>query len=252
MTIDVDRRRFLTKTAAAGATAGALWVTPSVLGASDAFATGSAAKSCTTPQTLHWTDLASTMPAPSTTGAVNLRTTVAAAGTNPAMDVVITVTPIGTPGPGSYNQYNGTGGVNFAQPDVVLSKSYYLMFMNNSAFSQGYTVKFQFFDKGTSTPRNVYNLKLSLGGLTTAAGGPGNGYVDTAWTDTAFTATKGSGVSGSGTAANPWKGTTGSNNNAWVNLSKTTATTQFSVSYTNGTTSYGVSEWIWINDLTWC
>ncbi len=255
MAIEVDRRKFLTAAGAAGAATGALWVAPSVLGSSNAYATGSIAR-CTDSQTLNWTSIASTMPAPSTTGAVSYTAAIAAVGANPAIDVKITVTPILTPGPGSYSSggttYSGTGGVNFAgakTDGLGTHNSYYMAFMLNNALNEGYTFKFEFFDAGTSTPRSVYNLDTSLGGLTVATGT--TGYVDTVWTDKTFTTTQGSAVSGTGTSTTPWKGTTSSDTNSWVTLDHASAIDNFTISYTN-TTRFGVSEWVWINDLTWC
>lgn len=251
MAIEVDRRKFLTAAGAAGAATGALWVAPSVLGASNAYATGTIAR-CTDAQTLNWTSIASTMPAPSTSGAVSYTAAIAAVGANPAIDVKITITPIQTPGAGNYPPYSGTGGVNFAgskTDGLGTHNSYYMAFMNNNAVDEGYSFKFEFFDAGTLTPRSVFNLATSLGGLTIATGS--TGYVDTVSTDNTFTTTQGSAVSGSGTPTTPWIGTTNTDTNSWVTLDHAGAIDNFTITYTN-TVRFGVSEWVWINALTWC
>lgn len=268
----VDRRKFLTYTGAAGAATGAAWIAPSVLGSTTAFATGTAAHDCATPQVLHWANYTSSqIPNPNMTGMVSGTVTVPANGSNPAIDVKVTIAPIGTPGQGSYtannNTYTGTGGIDFAgtpPPNAATGtgNSYYMMFMNNNALNEGYAVTFDFYDTGTTTPRQVYNLRLSIQALTNARQqnqwpNPTTGYDDTVWltpgsTQTTFTSVKGSAVDGTGTSTSPWVGTTGSNTNAGIALTGVAPMSTFTVNYTGGKNYHSVSEWIWIEDLSWC
>jgi hypothetical protein len=259
----IDRRAFMHKAGVAGATAGALWVAPSVLGSSSAWAAGS----CVHTGGLAWstTTFAGTS-TPSTSGAVTFTATLTTAG-SPTTYLVVTVTPT-TPNPGVGTGSGGssnTGGVDQAVPypntpapaGLNGVTSYYVMNMRNSAANRGYTVKFDFWANAAHTvSQSVYNLSFALIDIDTDSTS-GNQYKDNVWLDTAgYLAPLPSEVTGSGTSTSPWtgNGTAGvqdATGTVKVTYPKTQGIHELNVSYQSGNAAGGI-QYVGIGDLTWC
>jgi len=259
----VDRRQFMQKAGIAGATAGALWVAPSVLGSSTAFAVGS----CVHNGALAWSTATFTgTTTPSTSAAVVFNTTLTTAG-SPTTYLVVTVTPT-SPNPGTGTGSGGssnTGGVDQAVPypntpapaGLNGVTSYYVLNMANAAANRGYTIKFDFWaDAAHTVSQSVYNLAFALIDIDTDSTSA-NKYKDNVWLDTAgYSAALGSEVTGSGTAGSPWtgNGTVGIQNaNGTVNVTypKTQAIHELNVSYQSGNAAGGI-QYVGIGNMTWC
>jgi hypothetical protein len=251
------------KAGVAGAAAGALWVAPSVLGSSSAWAAGS----CVHTGGLAWstTTFAGTS-TPNTGGAVSFSATLTTAG-SPTTYIVVTVTPT-NPNPGAGTGSGGssnTGGVDQAVPYPAGQSatglngvaSYYVMNMANTAASRGYTVKFDFYANAAhTTVQTVYNLKFALIDIDTDSTST-NKYKDNVWLSTAgYGATPGSEVGGAGTLGSPWtgNGTVGVDDGSGtvtVTYPKTQGLSTLSVMYQSGNAAGGI-QYVGIGDLTWC
>ncbi len=186
MSTSIDRRKFLTYTGAAGAAAGSLWVAPSVVGSSSAFAINSAS-ACTYAGTLLWAssswasggtgndswisgDLSSGIPqAPDNSSNGASRTFVAKVGGtgNSYVYVRVTVTAIGPPladdsvTPASTGGPRNTGGYGPNKDEyAILAKT---AVTNPSTTSGGYTIQVAFFSDSTLTsPTSVSNLSFDI------------------------------------------------------------------------------------------
>ena len=200
MSNEVDRRRFLKYSGAASAAATTLWVAPSVLGTSSAFAAGS----CVYSGALVWSNVnGGSGEQPSTNSVVSFTAQVPGSGGGPDIHVVVTVSPVGSPGTGT----NGSnGGINATSPFNGYS-SFYKVSMTNNVANEGYNVSFAFYSGTTgTTPIDVYNLAFNIIDIDRATGNPG--FNDRVWLTDGFSiVSQGSEISGAGTSVNPWIGT---------------------------------------------
>ena len=249
----VDRRQFIQKAGVAGAAAGTLWVAPSVLGSSSAFAAGS----CINPAGLVWSTKAVGSGATNTGATVTLTYDIAASGSSPAIHVLVTIAPVGSPGNGNAD------GVDASSPFNGFT-SYYKASMTNNAAQEGYNITFNFYQGtaagGSTTPVNVYKLAFSIFDID--RNNVAAGFNDQVSLTPGFSIlSQGSEVSGNGTApppaGTPWIGTgTGGVTNAtgtvavqWPQNTNPVNTVQIqyrSFEILNGVQSIGIS------DLTWC
>ena len=141
----VDRRQFLQKAGVAGTAAGAVWVAPSVLGSSSAFATGS----CINQAGLTWTSLGAGTGASNTGANVVVSANIPASGSSPAIHVRVTIAPVAGPGNGNADGVDTNSPFNGYTSFLKLS-------MTNNAANIGYNVTFDFFAGtiagGSTTP----------------------------------------------------------------------------------------------------
>jgi hypothetical protein len=249
----VDRRQFLQKAGVAGAAAGAVWVAPSVLGSSSAFAAGS----CINPAGLVWSTKAVGSGATNTAATVTLAYDIAASGTSPAIHVVVTIAPVGSPGDGNPD------GVDASSPFNGFT-SYYKASMTNNAAQEGYNITFNFYQGtvagGSTTPVNVYKLAFSIFDID--RNNVAAGFNDQVSLTPGFTIlSQGAEVHGNGTApppaGTPWigSGTGGITDSSgtvavqWPQNTNPVNTVQIqyrSFEILNGVQSIGISN------LTWC
>lgn len=291
MTEPVDRRRFLTYTGAAGAATGALWVAPSVLGSSSAFALNSASD-CTyagkvvwSPTTSNqWTDgswvsgdLISGRPSAPPTGFGSSKSFVAKVGGsgNSYVWVKFTVGTVGTVSLGTLDPtfpgISDLGGENYSGSYSPAVNSWYRWAWVPSSTSlssdEGYTTTIEFFSEDpTNNPSaataSVENLAFTL--VDIDSGGPTDkGYRDMAYLGgsvTNFSGTLGSTVSSgtTGTSGNPWIDTsplTRTDGTGNVDVEYNAPVSALTVNYFNyhgsGTKASGGSNGLAIGDLSW-
>ena len=246
MSGEVDRRRFLKYSGAASAVAGGVWVAPSVLGSSAAFAAGS----CINHATLDWDNLGTggSMPAPSTGGTVTGKAVIPASGSSPAIQVKMTVARINTPGTGA-GVYNGI----LNQQNGGIPGSQYFIGMSNDTANEGYKMTFEFYNTAGTTRINVYQLDFTICDID-RSGTTNNGYQDVITLSPAPT----SAVPGSTnvTGSNPYSATAGDNTlptssdgNLHVTYSGPVNTVV--VDFTSGN-RHGSIQSVSIADLSWC
>ncbi len=197
MSNEVDRRRFLTYSGVASASAAGLWVAPSIIGTSSAFAAGS----CVTFGALTWSSVTGGTYAPSTSSTVTFTVQVPGTGGAPDVHVVVTVTPVGTPGTGLDRRRRR------GEPVQRLYTSFYKVAMKNNAVAEGYDVSFAFYSGTTgTTPINVYNLAFKIIDIDKI--NQTGGCNDQVWLTYGFSiVSQGSEVTGAGISTDPWIGT---------------------------------------------
>ncbi len=242
MSNEVDRRRFLTYSGVASASAAGLWVAPSIIGTSSAFAAGS----CVTFGALTWSSVTGGPYAPSTSSTVTFTVQVPGTGGAPDVHVVVTVTPVGTPGTGS-------GGVDVGSPFNGYS-SFYKLAMKNNALAEGYNVTFAFYSGTTgTTPINVYNLAYKIIDIDRID--EHDAYNDQVWLTNGFSIlSQGSEVTGAGTSTTPWSGTAidgVSDDTGTVSIAYAGPVSATTVSY-RSSQYFGKSQDVAIGDLSWC
>ena len=244
MSNEVDRRRFLTYSGVASASAAGLWVAPSIIGTSSAFAVGS----CVTFGALTWSSVTGGPYAPSTSSTVTFTVQVPGTGGAPDIHVVVTVAPVGTPG-------SGSGGVDVGSPFNGYT-SFYKLAMTNSAVAVGYDVSFAFYSGTTgTTPIDVYHLAFKVIDIDRAGTGGGGGFNDQVWLTSGFsTVSRGSEVGGTGISTDPWRGTS----SAGVTDDTGTVSVDYAGPVSATTVSYRSSQFtgwaqdIAIGNLSWC
>lgn len=224
----IDRRQLIKRASAAGAAAGAVWVTPSVVGSSSAFAEGSAP--CATCH-LVWKDVSHSAAGwdfqpGSTTSDPNsgywdtkVSYLIQPTGTcgGRATWVKMTVTPVAhNDGTTDHFPKKGTTGSGVST-SFSGSPSSYKLNMVNDDLDQGFKVTFEFLDGNGpgATAVSVSNLTFSLIDIDrlVPVAPKTDGFNDKMWleadpTSAAFTSTEGSKVDGTGSLPDPWLGTT--------------------------------------------
>lgn len=247
MSDEIDRRRFLTQAGAAGAAAGAVWVAPSVLGSSTAFAAGS----CQVTHQINWTS--ATYPEGSlawggNVDSQNFTLTPTIFGTSQSVpyDITMTVTKVGT-----FDQPK-------AQVDTsnfgTLNNTYRLWMQGTSAATFGWDVTFTW---PPSNPAYRLNLTLTVIDENTASGSE---YRDQVYVTPEADDYGGSSkfIGGSGTSVDPWHGKSGvvdagsTSGNLGASYSQSVPLNSMTISYRGDSTLYGALQSIGINNLTWC
>lgn len=243
MTTSIDRRKFLTYTGAAGAATGALWVAPSVLGSSSAFAAGS----CEETHQINWVDYVGGAFA-STGGSQSFTLTPTIYGTNQSTpyDITMTVTQVGVfNSPQAQVDTNNFG---------LLNNTYRLWMEGTSPASFGWDITFTW----PSTDQ-AYHLNLTLTVIDENTASPG--YRDIVYlTPEHFTGGQRDPdyVAGNGKSATPWQGKNGVVTGSSINGNIGTSDTQsgplgsVTISYRGDPTLYGAMQSIGINNLSWC
>jgi hypothetical protein len=236
----IDRRRFLTRTAAGGAVAGATWVLPSVLTLDAVGACGTCPQS-----TFNWEGFSAGSP-----------------GSPATVDgVTITVTGADLDGQGvapNFVVQTGTFGAQSRWWQMRMNAT------NYTGTAPQMTATFQF--TSGSSPVALTGLCFDLLEIDRAPGTT-NGWRDVIWiTDPAgnpipftfsLSAASPPAPSGSGTAASPWVAQSAGNipdssTDGNVRVFFTGAVSGFRVNYRNNPTDRGSIQRIGIANLSWC
>ncbi len=245
MTVNVDRRRFLAKAGVGAAATGVLWVTPSVLGTSAAFA----GSSCVCSDSLNWGSFS--------VGSSPTTQNYPASGSCPEINLSWSITQVGTFTPGADN-----GTVVFENDGGSTSNRLKLSFAGADAGAgDGYDLTFTFTDASS----NPYQVYLPNGAVANIGSATTEGQ-DKVWVDSDTTvSTSHAGFSptftGSGTSsADPWTGNkpaTGAQSNNVGTYGVTgngSLTSTFTIHYRLGAapTATPYSVYISILNINWC
>lgn len=243
---EIDRRKFLTYTGAAGAATGAAWVAPSVLGATQAFAAGS----CQETHQINWTQY----PAGDfewgpnqQTQSFTLTPTIFPTTQTVPYDITMTVTQVGV--------FNNPQAEVDASNFGALNNTYRLWMEGSSASTFGWDVTF------TWPPANpAYKLNLTLTVIDEDKTNAPDGYRDRVYLapepDDYGSSSKY--IGGSGTSGDPWRGQSGivvpssTSGNVGASYLQSTSLNSVTISYRGDSTLYGALQSIGINNLTWC
>lgn len=244
---NIDRRRFLTYTGAAGAAAGAAWAAPSVLGTANAFAAGS----CLNRDQINWAAYANG--SLSTTNGDTFELTPDRIHGPDPMDYVVTmtVTPVG-------NVASREAKVNVGNAFGNKPGIYELGMTGDAAGAVG--------DYGWDvilewpSNRQAYLTSWELVVVDERPVAAPDGYKDyvyvdsTRWLYNPFPAW----IQGAGTSTNPWTGVNGEADktrnlaNIVLEDSLSTGLSSIQLHFRGDPTYYGLFQAIGIANLTWC
>ena len=245
--VGTDRRAFLKKAGVAGAAAGGLWVAPSVLGSSSAFAVGS----CVMRDTISWSNYSNGGLDLTSGGSVGLTPHRVLGPGTPSYNVTMTVTPIGT-------VTSPSAAVSYADWDNT-SVTYLLQYTasDSSGSPFGYDVKFEW-----PTGSHAFNLNFQIGDVDEDITSTGAEFRDQVYLEpllgTGDNATVSSTIAGAGTSASPWYGNAGPqtnvSNQAQVSVSYATTTeiSSMTIHFRGVSTYLGGVQNIAITNLAWC